>query len=174
MTAQAAIAEPFEPDSQWVPLRAGWITAAGGPSRQRLGAWRSRGATDVLTLQRADEMQPWIPGLCQEHGLGWIHLPLSGRRMDQPGDRDSLARLPALLDVWAGPRRVVVHCSAGLHRTGGICYLLLRLAGLGRDEAVARVRLARALTAEELCRAARSGVLIDRMDERLAGYPCAS
>lgn len=162
------IAEPFEPDSRWVPLRAGWITAAGGPSRQRLTAWRGRGATDVLTLQRADEMQPWIPELCQAQGLGWIHLPLSGRRMDQPGDPGSLARLPALLDIWDQPRRVVVHCSAGLHRTGAICYLLLRLAGLGRDDAIIHIRLARTLTAEELCRGARSGVLVDRMDERLA------
>jgi len=40
--------------------------------------------------------------------------------MDQHGDRDSLARLPALLAVWQTPRRVVVHCSAGLHRTGAM------------------------------------------------------
>jgi Tyrosine phosphatase family len=160
--------EPFEPNSAWVPLRAGWITAAGGPSRQRLADWPARGATDVLTLQRADEMQPWIPELCQTHGLGWIHLPLSGRRMEQAGDRDGLARLPGLLDVWSEPRRVVVHCSAGLHRTGAICYLLLRLAGQTRDEAVATIRTARALTAEELVRGARSGVLIDRMDALLA------
>lgn len=170
MTTEDPIAEPFEPDSRWVPLRAGWITAAGGPSRQRLLSWRERGATDVLTLQRADEMQPWIPTLCQEQGLGWIHLPLSGRRMDQPGDARSLARLPALLEVWDQPRRVVVHCSAGLHRTGAICYLLLRMSGLARADAIARVRLARTLTAEELVRGARSGVLVDRMDERLAGH----
>lgn len=171
MTIEDPIAEPFEPDSRWVPLRSGWITAAGGPSRQRLAAWQGRGATDVLTLQRADEMQPWIPELCRAHGLGWIHLPLSGRRMDQPGDPQSLAQLPALLGIWDEPRRVVVHCSAGLHRTGAICYLLLRLAGLGRDDAIARIRQARALTAEELCRPARSGVLVDRMDGRLAQYP---
>lgn len=170
MTTENLIAEPFEPDSRWVPLRVGWITAAGGPSRQRLSLWRERGATDVLTLQRADEMRAWIPELCAEHGLGWIHLPLSGRRMDQPGDPQSLARLPALLGVWDEPRRVVVHCSAGLHRTGAVCYLLLRLAGLDRGDAIARIRAARALTADELCRDVRSGVLVDRMDERLAQY----
>lgn len=167
MTAEAPIAEPFESDSRWVPLGAGWITAAGGPSRQRLGLWPQRGATDVLTLQRAGEMQPWIPELCRSHGLVWHHLPLSGRRMDQPGDAESLARLPTLLPVWDEPRRVVVHCSAGLHRTGAVCYLLLRLAGLDRETALARIRHARELTAEELCRGARSGVLVDRMDELL-------
>lgn len=165
------ITEPFEPDSRWVPLRAGWITAAGGPSRQRLAGWRERGATDVLTLQRADEMQPWIPGLCASHGLTWTHLPLSGRRMEQAGDRESLARLPDLLALWDVPRRVVVHCSAGLHRTGAICYLLLRSAGLERDDAIAHVRAARTLTAEELCRSTRGGVLVDRLDELLAPRP---
>lgn len=160
-------AEPFEPGSHWVPLRAGWLTATGGPSRARLASWRTRGATDVLTLQRADEMQPWIPGLCREHGLGFIHLPLSGRRMDQPGDSDSLARLPALLTTWDAPRRVVIHCSAGLHRTGAVCYLLLRLAGHDRSAALAHIHAARALTAAELQKPARSGVLADRMDVRL-------
>ena len=163
--------EPFEPDSRWVPLGAGWITAAGGPSRQRLGTWHDRGATHVLTLQRADEMQPWIPALCETHHLEWVHLPLSGRRMDSADDRQSLARLPALLALWTAPHRVVVHCSAGLHRTGAICYLLLRLSGLPREHAIARIRLARALTAEELCRGARSGVLVDRMDALLASMP---
>jgi hypothetical protein len=165
------IAEPFEPDSRWVPLRAGWITATGGPSRQRRGTGHERGATHVLTLQRADEMQPWIPGLCESHGLQWVHLPLSGRRMDSGEDRQSLARLPAVLALWDAPRRVVVHCSAGLHRTGATCYLLLRLSGLTREDAITHIRLARALTAEELCRDARSGILVDRMDTLLAGMP---
>ncbi len=162
------VAEPFEPDSRWVPLKAGWITAAGGPSRGRLAEWRARGATDVLTLQRADEMQAWIPAMCREHGLEWRHLPLSGRRMESAEDAGSLARLPGLLELWEQPRRVVVHCSAGLHRTGGVCYLLLRLAGLERAAAIATISAARALTAEELCKPARSGVLVDRMDAKLA------
>lgn len=170
MTPEETPSEPFEPDSRWVPLRAGWVTAVGAPSPQRLGRWRERGATDVLTLQRGDEMRPWIPERCEEHGLRWTHLPLSGRRMEGADDAASLARLPELLGLWDEPRRVVVHCAAGLHRTGAVCYLLLRLAGVGRDEAIERVRAARALTAEELCRSTRSGALVDRMDERLARF----
>lgn len=158
------LSEPFESTSHWARLRSGWITAAGGPSRQRLAAWPGRGATDVLTLQRADEMQPWIPELCQASGLNFIHLPLSGRRMELAADRESLARLPELLAIWDEPRRVVVHCSAGLHRTGAVCYLLYRLSGLDRDAALAQIHAARPLTAEELQKHTRSDVLADHME----------
>ena len=170
MTTHEPASEPFERDSHWVPLRAGWLTATSGPSPQRLASWRGRGATDVLTLQRADERPAWLPDTCRLHGLGWIHLPLSGRRLDQSDDRESLARLPALLDLWYEPRRVVIHCAAGLHRTGVITYSLLRLAGLSRDEAVARLRQARARTADELCHTARSGVLIERVETWLRDH----
>lgn len=165
------IPEPFERNSCWVPLRAGWITAVGAPSQQRLATWRAAGATDVLTLQRSGEYRPWLPEICREQGLCWRHLPLSGRRLDQPGDAESLARVSSLLPIWDEPCRVVVHCAAGLHRTGAICYLLLRHSGLERNEAIERLRLARALTADELCGRGRSGVLADRMDEHLRhGY----
>lgn len=52
--------------------------------------------------------------------------------------------------------------------SGAVCHALLRLAGHTRDAAVATLRTARALTADELVREARSGVLIDRMDALLA------
>ena len=163
-TIAGVSAELFEPGSQWVTLRGGWITATGGPSRQRLASWRERGATDVLTLQRGDEMQPWLPEQCVAHGLNFIHLPLSGRRMEGATDQDNLARLPGLLALWATPRRVVVHCAAGLHRTGAVCYLLFRLAGLDGAAALAKVHAARPLTADELCKPTRSGVLAERME----------
>lgn len=158
--------QEFEPGSAWVPLGDGWITAVGAPSRHRLTGWVGRGATAVLTLQRGDEMQPWLPELCRAQGLAWWHLPLSGRRMEQQADRESLSRLPAVLAGW-GSHRGVVHCSAGLHRTGAICYALLRLSGLDREAAAARVREARALTGEELCREVASGALVDRVERHL-------
>lgn len=164
----AILSEPFEPTSRWVPLHHGWITATGAPSRQRMDGWRARGATDVLTLQRANEMQLGMHSACIDNGLQWHHLPLSGRRMEGADDRASLARLPTLVSLWNEPRRVVVHCSAGLHRTGAVCYLLFRLAGHSREAAIEHIREARPLTADELCRKVRSGVLIDQMDSWLA------
>ena len=138
----------------WTAVGGGWLAAAGAPGAGRLQGWQQDGATDVLTLQRADEHAPKLPETCAEVGLGWHHLPLSGRRLEQPADQAALARLPAVLAALPG-RRMVVHCSAGLHRTGLVLYLLARLAGDSPEAAVAAVAQSRLLTAEELCRSTR-------------------
>jgi hypothetical protein len=153
--------------SHWVPLpgtAASFVTAAGAPARGRLERWARAGVSDVVTLQRADELAPWLPEACEALGLGWHHLPLSGRRLERAGDRDSIARLPELL-VLPGDRRIVIHCSAGMHRTGVCLYLLLRHAGLDPEAALARVEQARPVTAHELTRRTRSsGMLRETAD----------
>jgi hypothetical protein len=147
--------------SAWVSVGNGRITASGAPGRARLSQWLAHGATDIVTLQRADEHAEWLPGACAELGLGWHHLPLSGRRLDRREDRASLARVPELLTILRSnqPRSLVVHCSAGLHRTGVCLYILLRHAGLSEDEAIATIALARPLTAEELRQIGKRGSL---------------
>jgi hypothetical protein len=41
--------------SAWVSVGNGRITASGAPGRARLSQWLAHGATDIVTLQRADE-----------------------------------------------------------------------------------------------------------------------
>jgi protein-tyrosine phosphatase len=153
--------------SAWVSVGTGRITASGAPGRAGLSRWAAEpsdgitGVTDVVTLQRADEHAPWLPSACAELGLGWHHLPLSGRRLDRRADRETLARVPELLELLRSTpaRSLVVHCSAGLHRTGVCLYILLRHAGLSEDDVVSTIAAARPLTAEELCRTGRHGAL---------------
>lgn len=159
--------DPLDPQTDWSPLGRGHVTAAGAPSRARLARWAARGVTDVLTLQRADEMRPWLPAACAELGMTWRHLPISGRRMERAEDRASLAALPGLAAEMGQdpPRLLVAHCAAGLHRTGVALYVMLRCAGNDSDAALALVRRARPLTGEELIRATRrSGVLMERAE----------
>ena len=150
----------------WVSLERGRITASGAPGRRKLDAWAAAGVTDVVTLQRADEHAAWLPEACRKAGLTWHHLPLSGRRLERATDRDTLAAIPGLLDVLRAdpPRTVVVHCSAGLHRTGVCLYVLLRSAGQSEEQAVATIAAARPLTAEELCRVGKSGSLKEKAE----------
>ena len=151
----------------WVSLLRGQITAAGAPGRRTPARWSAAGVTDVVTLQRADEHADWLPDACAEVGMSWHHMPLSGRRLEGPSDRDTLAAIPTLLDLLRAdpPRKLVVHCSAGLHRTGVCLYLLHRHAGLSPEATLASIAAARPLTAAELTRSTRRhGVLQDRAE----------
>lgn len=157
--------------SEWVSIGRGWITAAGAPSRARLARWAAAGVTDVVTLQRAGEYPVWLPAACASAGLHWHHRPLSGGRLSGPGDGAMLARMAELVPLLLEPppRRVVVHCSAGLHRTGAALYALLRFAGFTADAAVHSLADMRPLTAEELCRPRRTGSVRERADRLLQG-----
>ncbi len=148
--------------SWWLPLKSGLITAAGAPSPKRLRAWSEHQVTDVVTLQRADEMRSTLPQLCEAHELRWHHLPLSGKRLEAPEDLQALAGVHALLQRLEDPKtKMVVHCAAGMHRTGVCLYLMLRSAGVAPEESVRKVEQARALTGRELQRTMRSGRLAD-------------
>lgn len=148
--------------SWWVPLKAGLLTAAGAPSPKRLRGWADQNVTDVVTLQRADEMRSTLPQLCEKLALRWHHLPLSGKRLEAPEDLVVLAGIPALVQRLETPKtKMVVHCAAGMHRTGVCLYLMLRSAGAAPEESVRKVEQARALTGQELQRTMRSGRLVD-------------
>lgn len=56
MSLTDPIAEPFEPGSHWVPLRAGWLTATGGPSRQLTAEELVRGARSWVLVDRLETL----------------------------------------------------------------------------------------------------------------------
>jgi len=92
---------------------------------------------------------------CGRLGLGWSHVPLSGANLAAAGDRASIERLPEVVALLAKGESVLVHCAAGMHRTGISCYVTLRLAGWSEAEAVEGVRGMREVTHEELVRERR-------------------
>ncbi len=158
----------FEPSSnpqnvaRWVALTpTTHVTASGAPGKARFARWLERGVTDVVTLQRADEMPAWLPQACEDAGIAWRAFPLSGKRLAAEGDAASIAALIGWADEvcedGAPERRVVLHCSAGLHRTGLGLYLLARRAGHDPDESTGLVGRVRGLTGAELVRTPRSG-----------------
>lgn len=155
-----------ENTSHWITFGDHLLSAAGAPGKRRIPVWEEAGITDVITLQREDEMNARIPILCEERGWRWHHIPLSGKKLEATSDPTSLSALAELarelIEDDDPRRRIVVHCSAGLHRTGVALYLMLRLTGLDVEETIAKIASARALTAHELTRVSR------RDDKRLA------
>ena len=110
-----------------------------------IATWRP---SAVLTLLEAHEFSrlgvPELAGALQAGGLEWHHLPIPD--MGTPG--------PDFVRAWerAGHRvlgslgrgeRVLIHCAAGLGRTGMLAAKLLTALGMSPADAIRRVRAAR-------------------------------
>ena len=162
--------------SVFQPCGRGRLAAAGAPGKKGVAKWVAAGCTAVVSLQRDDEFQPGdgsVAAQCLRAGITWLHLPLTGRgavgRERTAADSASLARVgevasllsPAAAD--AAGASVVVHCSAGMHRTGMVCYLALRLCGRSIDEALATLVAMRKVTHDEVV-ARHSSTYFDRSE----------
>ena len=136
-------------DLAWAPVGAGRLSLWHRPGKKHLGAIRDAGATHVVTLLSEKEGGREIGNAVETAGMGWVWLPMPGAQEPEGGAREALeqglAELSRLLDEG---RSLLIHCSAGIHRTGMVAFALLRLRGLTRDEALAAIGQARAHTRE--------------------------
>jgi hypothetical protein len=164
----------------WVKWLQHEVCASGAPGRGGVGRWAAEGVTDLITLQRGDEVAGWLAAevgaLEVGAGMRWHRLPLSGKWLSAAQDQGSLEALVRWARTMTPSEResarVVVHCSAGLHRTGVALYMMFRAVGLSQEEALARIAQTRALTAQELClQSKRHGRLIDLAEACFVALP---
>lgn len=144
----------------------GRLTLSAAPAAKKVDGLCDMGADHIVTLLRSDEtMCAKVKAACTKRGVGWTHLPLSGGRVDGEGDMETLAQLPAVVDLLRRGRSVVLHCAAGMHRTGVAAYITLRLAGCSPAAAKDAVLAMREVTHEELTKGRkRGGPLCDRAE----------
>lgn len=106
-----------------------------------------KGCTHVVTLLRDTERAESIGQKVQNKGMTWLWIPVPNGKYPQGDVHDRLlAAIPqisALLDEGAS---VLIHCSAGIHRTGMLAYGLLRWRGMGADEAMEKIGQIRPVT----------------------------
>lgn len=135
-----------------VPLLAGRLAVWHRPGRRHLPALAALGVTHVVTLLTAREGAEALGAQVRAAGLAWEWAPMEGGAPERTADetaalRATLLRLAARLRE-APPAVVLVHCSAGIHRTGMVAHALLRLAGLEPPAAREALGRLRAVTAE--------------------------
>lgn len=137
-----------------VPVAAGALTLTHRPRRDSLVAWKQDGVTHVVTLLGERENARDVGEAAANAGLDWVWIPMPDATI--PGDTRTRALLPAIdqvLAILAQGGHVVIHCSAGIHRTGMFGYAVLRRHGLSPDEARTYLAEMRAVTAEGVGRA---------------------
>jgi protein-tyrosine phosphatase len=105
---------------------------------------RRAGLTTVVCLApRAEvaELSPEYHAALTKGGLPFRWMPVPMRNFGLPEDPASFRRdIAALAQDLRGGEVVLLHCAAGLGRTGSAAACLLKALGLGADEALQRVR----------------------------------
>ena len=113
-----------------------------------LKALNNWGADAVICLVETHELTamgvPHYVDALHNHGIALFHLPIVD--MSTPGQAFQKAwmrRADKLNDLLSCSSRVVVHCAAGLGRTGMLCANLLVREGWSAADAIQKVRTVR-------------------------------
>lgn len=137
----------FSRDLRWVPSGAGRLAVWHRPRFRSIPQLPALGCRRLVTLLSAREGAEVIGVAAVSAGLLWTWLPLdgaappTGRRSEKAAG--TVAELSSCLDSGES---ILIHCSAGIHRTGMVAYALLRLRGASEPDALAEVERLRPVT----------------------------
>jgi len=110
---------------------------------------RKLGCTHVVTLLKESEYAEKYGSMTRNAGLNWIWLPVpNGNYPEGEVHERLLQAMPQLSQLLDEGGSLLIHCSAGIHRTGTVAYALLRWRGIGSDEAMRIIGKIRKETAE--------------------------
>jgi len=137
-----------ELDIALVSVGGGALALMHRPRLKSLPALRAFGVTHIVTLLAEREGARQIGDVAVAAGLTWIWIPLdSGDVPSAARTAELRAALARLACAITGGSWIVVHCSAGIHRTGMFGYALLRQLGLTVGQARAKLAELREVTA---------------------------
>src|SRR5262249_52547614 len=109
------------------------------------------GCQRIVTLLSGTEGALKLGRIVQEAGMAWTWLDV-GHGTTPVDETDLLLRhtLPELSAYLDAGEAILIHCSAGIHRTGMLAYALLRWRGAMPEQALETIAALRAETREGL------------------------
>lgn len=138
------------------------------PGKKSIARLAELRLTHCCTLLSEREGARSIKPICEKIGAAWVWLPIEGGKLDVLRNTNVTELIDTLSEAIADEPepRLYFHCSAGIHRTGYFVYVLLRLTGMPRDEALAELTTMRPVTAEQV-----GAERIELADAILMGLP---
>lgn len=131
----------------FLPVLEGRLAVWHRPPLRRVPAVGGDGCTWVVSVLGPQEQPDAVRDAVTTAGLGWAWTELASGEVPRGRAAGRLWNQAAFV-VWVLRKGegVLVHCSAGMHRTGMVAYTVLRLAGLERAQALAMIRRLRPAT----------------------------
>lgn len=127
----------------------GWLALNHRPAGRDFPVLKGLGCTHIVTLLKESEFAERIGEQTRKAGMEWIWLPVPNGNHPQGETHDRLfSAMPRLSGLIDEGNSLLIHCSAGIHRTGTVAYGLLRWRGMDRKEAVEVIGKIRKETAE--------------------------
>ena len=133
------------------------LTLGPRPGKKSLLRLQELRLTHCCTLLSEREGAPAIEKISARLGTedqpcSWIWLPMEGGNLEVLRQTDILSLVTSLKAAIgdASDAHVYLHCSAGIHRTGFLAYILLRLMGYDPAAALAALAALRAVTADQV------------------------
>jgi protein-tyrosine phosphatase len=136
-------------DLRFVKVGKGRLALYHRPRHDTFAIARRKGCTHVVTLLKDIEDAEHYGKMAREAGLTWIWLSVPNGKYPQADLHERLvAAMPELSRLLDEGNSLMIHCSAGVHRTGMVAYGLLRWRGLNPAQATQIIRRTRKETAE--------------------------
>jgi protein-tyrosine phosphatase len=131
----------------WVPVGKGRLALSNRPKVKAVALLRAQGCQRIVTIQGRNEAPGQIGSAAKDAGLEWTWIEV-GNGTTPRGDVDLRMRrgLEELVTGLQAGESVLVHCSAGIHRTGMLVFAALRWLGLAEAEALDLIAALRAET----------------------------
>lgn len=141
-------------DCPFLPLLQGSIACWHRPTPFQLSLFRTQTpCTFVVTCQGPGESPEEVKKACEQVGLRWLWVRMTGANGALMGSatfqRPVIEGLAIVREAVAAGEHVLVHCAAGIHRTGFFTYALLRICGFEAEGAMKKLEEIRHVTAAQ-------------------------
>jgi hypothetical protein len=145
---------PNSPVFYQVPGFPGRLSLWHFPAKAHLVDAAASGCNAIVTLQGVSEdpnIHTIIPLTCKETGMEWIQLDWWKNYYQHAGAPGASAIVKLIDEICERVRNgksVLLHCAAGVHRTGMCVYGVLRRLGLSKEDTLEFIKQLRMTTYE--------------------------
>lgn len=132
-------------------LNAGKLALSGRPKVKEIKDLANEDCDRVVTILSVKDRPQNIGAEVEACGLQWNWLKVANAGKITTQERLLFkSMVHTIAEAILDNQSVLIHCSAGLHRTGMFAYALLRYANLDREETLELVKQIRPATHEAL------------------------